>query len=236
MLSERERPAVCLPLFFIEYHKAFFTDKRDLYREDFDRAPFYKVVKLNACLYPHGARLNTHHSEYEIMSRAHDLFRPDGLKLLLGATLIVPVFFLIVLVTGFPFSDMVFPAAITLVVSYLAACVIDDAIQSRTTKILIASAAAVVSIILGYLLIRSMSVVCDPVHDPGTIVCDPVHVPEPATPGPTVIATVRPATTAPMIFDPVHEPNSCGGNVCQVTPGIVSGIVAEKLEECRKKL
>jgi hypothetical protein len=180
--------------------------------------------------------LNTQYSEYEIMSRAHDLLWPDRLKLLLGATLIVPVFFLMVLVTGFPSGGMVFMAALTLVISYLAACAIDNAIQSRTLKILIASAAAIVSIVLGSILIRSMSVVCDPVHDPGTIVCDPVHIPETATPAPTVIATVQATTTTPMIFDPVHEPSSCGGNVCQVTPGIISGVVAEKLEECRKKL
>lgn len=204
--------------------------------EVFKKKPRRREVRLNAGLHPSGTRLNTHQSDYEIMSRAHDLFRPDELKILLAATLIVPVFFLIVLVTGYPYSDMVFPAAITFVISYVAACVIDDAIQSRTTKILIASVAAVVSIILGYILIRSMTMVCDPVHDPGHIVCDPVHTPEPATTVPTVIATVQPPSTPPMIFDPVHEPNSCGGDVCQVTPGIITGIVAEKLDECRKRL
>ena len=112
------------------------------------------------------------------MSRAHDLFRPNGLKLLLAATLLVPVFFVIVLVNGFPYSDMIFPAAITVVISYVAACVIDDAVQSRSVKIAIASVAALVSIILGSILVRSMTMVCDPVHDPGHIVCDPVHVPE----------------------------------------------------------
>ena len=167
------------------------------------------------------------------MSRAHDLFRPDGLKLLLAATLIIPVFFILVLVTGFPYNDLLFPAAITLVISYAAACVIDDAIQSRTLKIAIASVAALVSIIIGALIIRSMTIICDPVHDPG-MVCDPVHIPESAEP--TVIPTVRPVETTPMIFDPVHEPGGCSGDVCSVAPGIVTGIVAEKLDECRKLL
>jgi hypothetical protein len=167
------------------------------------------------------------------MSRAHDLFRPDGLKLLLAATLIIPVFFVLVLVTGFPYNNLLFPAAITVVISYAAACVIDDAVQSRALKIAIASVAALVSIVIGALLIRSMTVICDPVHDPG-MVCDPVHIPESTEP--TVIATVRPGETTPMIFDPVHEPGSCGGDVCSVAPGIVTGIVAEKLDECRKKI
>ena len=124
-------------------------------------------------------------------------------------------------------------AVITVVISYAAACVIDDAVQSRTLKIAIASIAALVSIVIGALLLRSMTAICDPVHDP-VMVCDPVHIPESAEP--TVIATVRPMETTPMIFDPVHAPGSCGGDGCSNAPGIVTGIVAEKLDECRKKI
>jgi hypothetical protein len=167
------------------------------------------------------------------MSRAHDLFRPNGLKLLLAVTLIIPVFFVLVLVTGFPYNDLLFPVAITVVISYAAACVIDDAVQSRTIKIAIASVAALVSIILGSLIVRSMTMVCDPVHDPG-IICDPVHVPDPTTAAPTVIATVQPPSTTPMIFDPVHEPGGSGTGYA-VLPGTTTAIVAQKLEECKKK-
>jgi hypothetical protein len=167
------------------------------------------------------------------MSRAYDLFRPHRLKLLLAATLIIPVFFVLVLVNGFPYNDMLFSAAITVVIAYVTACVIDDAVQSRTLKIAIASVAALVSIILGALIIRSTTLICDPVHDPG-MVCDPVHIPE--TPEPAVITTVRPGETTPMIFDPVHEPGGCSGDVCTISPGMVTGIVAEKLDECRRKI
>jgi hypothetical protein len=167
------------------------------------------------------------------MSRAHDLFRPNRLKLLLAATLIIPVFFILVLVDGFPYNNMLFPAAITMVISYATACVIDDVVKSRTLKIAIASVAALVSIVLGSLLVRSMTIICDPVHDPG-MVCDPVHIPEPSEP--TIIATVRPGETTPMIFDPVHEPGSCSSDVCSIAPGVVTGIVTEKLDECRKKM
>jgi hypothetical protein len=167
------------------------------------------------------------------MTAAHDLFRPNGLKLLLLATLLIPVFFLIVLVTGFPYRDLIFPAAITLVVSYVAACVIDQTVQSRSIKIAIASVAALFSIILGSILVRSMHMVCDPVHDPGHIVCDPVHVPEPPSAVPTVITTVHPTTTTPMIFDPVHEPGSSGPGY-GVVSGTTTGIVAQKLDECLK--
>ena len=182
------------------------------------------------------------------MTSAYDLFRPNGLKLLLALTLIVPIYFALLLVTGFPHYSMLLPAIITLVISYGAACVLDEVIQSRTIKILIASVAAVVSIILGYILIRSMTMVCDPVHDPGHIVCDPVHVPESPTAAPTVIHTVRPTTTTaptvihtvmpttttPMIFDPVHEPGSCS-QVCRDTFSTTAGttdLVAQKLDEC----
>ena len=173
------------------------------------------------------------------MTRAYDLFRPNGLKLVLAATLLVPVFFMIVLVNGFPYSDMVFPAAITIVISYAAACVLDNVIQSRTIKIAIASVAALVSIILGSIIVRSMTMVCDPVHDPGGMVCDPVHIPETTTitpmqtvtTVPTVITTAQPTPTTPMIFDPVHEPGGSGPGY-GVLSGTTTGIVAQKLDEC----
>jgi hypothetical protein len=167
------------------------------------------------------------------MVRAHDLFRPNRLKLFLAVTLLIPVFFAIVLITGFPYSDLVLPIVLTVVISYMAACVIDDTIQSRTVKIAIASVAALVSIILGSILVRNMTMVCDPVHDPGRIVCDPVHVPEPPTAALAVIATVQPTSTTPMIFDPVHEPGGSGAGY-GVLSGTTTGIVAEKLDECLK--
>jgi hypothetical protein len=168
------------------------------------------------------------------MSRAHDLFLPNGLKLLLAATLLIPFFFAIVLVSGFPYNNLIFLAAVTVVISYAAACMIDNVIRSRAIKIAIVSVAALVSIILGALLVRSMTMVCDPVHDPG-IVCDPVHIPEPTTRAPTVITTIHPTSTTPMIFDPVHDPGSCSGDVCSVVSGTTTAIVAEKLDECKKK-
>jgi hypothetical protein len=168
------------------------------------------------------------------MRHAHDLFLPNGLKLLLAATLLIPFFFAIVLFSVFPNNDVILTAAVTVVISYAAACVIDSVIQSRAIKIAIASIAALVSIILGSILVRSMTMVCDPVHDPG-IVCDPVHIPEPATAAPTVITTVKPPSVTPMIFDPVHDPGSCSSDVCSVVSGTTTAIVAEKLDECKKK-
>lgn len=179
------------------------------------------------------------------MSRAHDLFLPDGLKLLLAITLLLPVFFIFVLINGFPYNDLIFPAVVAVVVSYAAACVVDDLVKSRTIKILIATVAAVISIILGYLLVRSLTMVCDPVHDPGGMICDPVHTPEPATvaitaattaptPEPTVIATTMPLPTPPVICDPVHQPNSCG-QACEDVIGnavATTTYVADKLEAC----
>jgi hypothetical protein len=166
------------------------------------------------------------------MTRAHDLFRPNGLKLLLALTLLVPVWFALTLVNGYPYGNPVFPAALTLVLAYAAACVVDDLVQSRTIKILIASVAAIVSILLGYIMVRSMTMVCDPVHDPGGMVCDPVHIPD--TTAPVVITTSGPGTTTPMIFDPVHEPGSCS-QACRDAVGHATGtaeIVAQKLDEC----
>lgn len=167
------------------------------------------------------------------MSGSTDLIRPTGIKLLLAATFVIPVLFLVLLITGLTLWEPLVPVALSAVIAYGAACAADTCIQSRVMKIAVASAAALVSIFLGSLLIRSMTLVCDPVHDPG-MVCDPVHVPE--TPGPTVIPTVRPGDTPPMIFDPVHNPNSCSADVCTAAHGVATGVVAEKLEECKRKL
>jgi hypothetical protein len=167
------------------------------------------------------------------MTGVPDFLRPDRLKLLIAATLVVPSLFFVLIVTGFTLWDPLIPIVTAIVIAYSLACVIDRLVESRTLKIAIASVAALVSIVIGSLLIRSMTVICDPVHDPG-MVCDPVHVPE--SPEPTVIATVMPAKTTPMIFDPVHEPGSCSSDVCSIAPGVVTGFVAEKLDECRRKI
>jgi hypothetical protein len=159
--------------------------------------------------------------------------RPNRTKLILAATLVVPSLFFVLIVTGFTLWDPLIPIAIAIVIAYASACVIDRLVENRTLKIAIASVAALVSIVIGSILVRSMTIICDPVHDPG-MVCDPVHIPE--TTEPTVIATVRPLETTPMIFDPVHEPGSCSNDVCSIVPGVVTGIVAEKLDECRKKI
>ncbi|OPX65283.1 MULTISPECIES: hypothetical protein [unclassified Methanoregula] len=166
------------------------------------------------------------------MSGSADIIRPNGAKLLLAATFLIPSLFLVLLITGFTLWEPLVPVALSAVIAYGAACAADSCIRSRVMKIAVASAAALASIFLGSLLIRSMTLVCDPVHDPG-LVCDPVHVPE--TPEPSVIPTVMPAETTPMIFDPVHDPGSCSADVCTAAPGIATGLVAEKLEECRRK-
>lgn len=167
------------------------------------------------------------------MTGASEIMRPSGFRVILAATLVVPTLFCLMLVTGFNLDDPVLLVAVAIVIGYVAACIIDHGVQSRSIKIAIASVSALVSIILGSLIVRSMTMVCDPVHDPG-MVCDPVHVPE--TPEPTVIATVAPTGTTPMIFDPVHEPGGCSGDLCTVVPGVATGIVAEKLDECKKKV
>lgn len=167
------------------------------------------------------------------MTGVPDFLRPDLLKLLLAATLVVPSLFFVLIVTGFTLWDPLVPVVIAIVIAYPLACVIDRLVENRTLKIAIASVAALVSIVLGSLLVRSMTIICDPVHDPG-MVCDPVHVPEPSEPA--IIATVRPGETTPMIFDPVHEPGSCSSDVCSSAPGVVTSIVAEKPDECRKTI
>src|SRR5512147_1879954 len=162
---------------------------------------------------------------------ASDLIRQHGVTALLAATLVIPALFVVLAVAGLSLWEPIIPVALAIFLAILAALAIDHLVQGRALKIAIATIAALLSILLGSLLIRSMTLVCDPVHDPG-LVCDPVHVPETA---PTVIATVQPDTTTPMIFDPVHEPGSCSGDLCQVAP-VVTGMVAGKLDECRKSI
>jgi hypothetical protein len=165
------------------------------------------------------------------MTGAQDIILPNGLKLLLAATLVVPALFLVLLVTGFSLWEPAVPVAIAIVAAYAAACIIDHLVQSRAIKIAVASVAALVSILLGSVLIRSITLVCDPVHDPG-MVCDPVHTPGPSA-APTVIATVQPVSTTPMVCDPVHEPGGSAAGI-GVLSGTTTGLVAEKLDECRK--
>lgn len=186
-----------------------------------------------------------------------EALRPSGLKVLLAVTLVVPAFFLIQIVPGFGLHDLLVPVILAIVLAYWVACMIDYLVQSRTTKIAIATVAAIVSIVLGYIFTQTMTMVCDPVHDPGGVVCDPVHIPTttPAvinttvpsttnplifdpvhvpTTTPAVIATTGPTTTTPLIFDPVHEPGACS-QVCHDTFSSTAGtsdIVAQKLEEC----
>ncbi|MFA4824811.1 MAG: hypothetical protein WC593_06585 [Methanoregula sp.] len=167
------------------------------------------------------------------MTASDSLLQPNGLKLILAVTLLLPLFVVVVLLFMLTDIDILILVVITLVVSYLAACLIDSLVDNRNVKIAIASIAALITLGLGYLIVRSMTVICDPVHDPGGIICDPVHIPD-TTPAPTVIATVQPTATTPMICDPVHEPGSIGPGY-GVTPGIATGIVAQKLNECRKK-
>ncbi|NMB79169.1 MAG: hypothetical protein GYA23_08755 [Methanomicrobiales archaeon] len=161
-----------------------------------------------------------------------DLFSPNGTKLLLAGTLVIPFWFVLLIVTGL-MIDMTILLVITLIISYVAGCVLDAAIESQTAKIAIASVAALISIVLGYLVYQSMTMICDPVHDPGGTICDPVHVPETPTGAPTVIETVQPTPTE-MIYDPVHQPNTCGP-ACGVAAGTTTSVIAEKLDECRRK-
>jgi hypothetical protein len=177
-----------------------------------------------------------------------EALRPNGLKVLLAITLMVPAFFIIQVVPGYSWDNLLIPVILAIVLAYWVACMIDYLVQSRTTKIAIATVAAIVSIVLGYIFTQTMTMVCDPVHIPTTtpaviattgpttttpMIFDPVHVP---TTTPAVIATTGPATTSPMIFDPVHEPSSCE-QACYDTFGKAShtsDVVTQKLIECLK--
>jgi len=161
-------------------------------------------------------------------------FRPDGLTLVLAATFVVPALFLLLAVTGLSLREPAIPVLLAVGAACIAALATDRFVRSRALRIAIASVAAIASILLGQILVRSMTMICDPVHEPG-IVCDPVHVPE-TTAAPTVIATVQPAGTTPMIFDPVHEPGGCSGDACSIAPVVAAGMVKEKLDECLKNL
>lgn len=164
------------------------------------------------------------------MTGTGEFIVPGRLRLILTATLVVPSLFVILLLTGLDLRNPLFPVILAIIGAYLLACIIDYVIVSRTLKIAVASVAALVSVVIGSLLLRSMTMVCDPVHDPG-IVCDPVHVPDTPTQVPTIISTIGPGDTPPMIFDPVHEPGSCS-QLCSPSSSEPSQAVAAKLEEC----
>ena len=167
------------------------------------------------------------------MTDAGELLRPGRMKILLAVTLFLPVCLLVYFLGSIAVETpgILATGILGIPVSYAAGCVIDASVQSRPIKIAIASIAALVSILLGYIFTQTMTMVCDPVHDPGGVVCDPVHIP-PTTPA--VIATTGPYTTTPMIFDPVHEPGSCS-QACHDTfssSSQTNELVSRKLEEC----
>ena len=87
------------------------------------------------------------------------------------------------------------PVIAAVIAAYLLACIIDYAVVSRTLKIAVASVAALVSVVIGSIMVRSM-----------TMVCDPVHIPDTPTEVPTIISTIGPGDTPPMIFDPLRPP------------------------------
>jgi len=167
------------------------------------------------------------------MTSLRDLFRPNGMKLVLAVTLLVPVFLLLLLLSLFLslvfggglkvyLADPIFLVLLAAVVSYVAGCIVDHSTGNRTLKVVVASLAALVSIVLGYLFVR---IVMQPT------VCDPVHIP---TEQPTIITPATSPSETPMIFDPVHVPNACE-QACRdavQNAGTVTTRVAEKLDEC----
>lgn len=118
-----------------------------------------------------------------IVGKLKDIFRPNRFKSLLIIVLFIPSIVLSflsfdMLRGGFVYWEMWHSIAIIVfgaLISVVGGSFIDYFIKSRTIKIVIASISALISIIIGFITLASMTMVCDPVHD---VVCDPVHVPE----------------------------------------------------------
>jgi hypothetical protein len=108
-----------------------------------------------------------------------ELLKPNGFNILLSITLIVPS----LLISGLLLDKLLnaiplgflWVIVLGIVISYAISACIDKFIQNKTIKIIIASISALISIVITYIVIRSMTMVCDPVHRP--VVCDPVHKP-----------------------------------------------------------
>jgi hypothetical protein len=90
-----------------------------------------------------------------------------------------------------------------------------NTIKSHPVTIAIASVAAIVSIIPGSILIPSMILVCDSVHD-HSMICNTVNTLQTAGDAPTVIATVQTARIPLIIFDPELDISS--GDICEFHP------------------
>lgn len=116
------------------------------------------------------------------MGKLREIFKPNRFKSVLIIVLFIPSIVLSflsidMLRDGFVYWEIQHIIAIIVIgglLSYLGGSLIDYFIKSRTIKIVIASISALISIIIGYITLASMTMVCDPVHD---MVCDPVHVP-----------------------------------------------------------
>jgi len=95
-----------------------------------------------------------------------DFIKPNGLKIVLALVLLIPSFILSFIVLSITFQNFLVLIILGIVLSYLIAGLLDSLIKNKTVKIVIASVSALISIIIGYIWVRSMTMVCDPVHIP----------------------------------------------------------------------
>lgn len=93
-----------------------------------------------------------------------DFIKPNGLKVILALVLLIPSFILSFIVISITFQNVLVLILMGIIFSYFFACLLDSLIKNKTIKIVFASISALVSIIIGYIWIRSMTMVCDPVH------------------------------------------------------------------------
>ena len=101
---------------------------------------------------------------------ATDFIKPNGFKFLLTIIFILPL----AAVMGYNYSMNSlhlswFFLLLSCIVAYFVGCVFDNLIKNKTAKVIFASSAAVISIAVSYVIVRTLmsnTFICDPVHEP----------------------------------------------------------------------
>lgn len=107
------------------------------------------------------------------MTNIKDSLKPTKMKIILTLALLVPIAFLssislmIISFSLYGSGNLILFSIITgVLISYLISALIDNSTKNRTAKIIIASASGLISIIILYIIYKTLTeaIVCDPVH------------------------------------------------------------------------
>ncbi|MCK9150881.1 hypothetical protein [Methanobacterium alcaliphilum] len=113
----------------------------------------------------------------------NEILKPNKFKIILAALVLIPIFTIILAILDFysgaeiinyrfyiSLNHTLLPliVGISLIISYLCGCFIDQYIPNKNVKLFIAIVSALITLIIIYIFYKMISepVICDPVHKP----------------------------------------------------------------------